>query len=124
MKLLNLLAAAAGSEMDKTVSSEGKELVKVAYGKFMNIINVLMPVLIAVVLVFGLVYSIILGIAFAKAEDTETRDKAKQRLINVIIGVLVAAIIMGVIYAILAGDTIETYFKNNKLDDSISLGSL
>ena len=51
--------------------------------------------------VFGLVYSIILGVQFAKAEDTDQRDKAKQRLINVIIGVVVAAVIMSVIYAIL-----------------------
>ena len=89
MNLVNLLASSMNP------SEVGPEIIKTAYEKFQNVINIIMPVLISVVLVFGLVYGIILGINFAKAEDTEARDKAKQRLINVVIGVLVAAIIMG-----------------------------
>ena len=75
--------------------------VNTAYNEFIGVVNTIFPILIAVVLVFGLVYAIILGVQFAKAEDTEQRDKAKQRLINVIIGVVVAAILIAVIYAVL-----------------------
>ena len=74
---------------------------KTAYNEFIGIFNTVMPILIAVVLAFGLIYSIILGVQFAKAEDTDQRDKAKQRLINVVIGVVVAAVLMAVIYAVL-----------------------
>lgn len=86
------------------LSSSGmgaEDVVNTAYNQFIDIINVVMPILIAVILVFGLIYGIILGVQFAKAEDTEQRDKAKQRLINVIIGVVVAAVLMAIIYAIL-----------------------
>ena len=117
MNLLNLLAT------NVNPSQTGQHIVDTAYEKFLNIINIIMPVLIGVVLVFGLVYGIILGIQFAKAEDTEGRDKAKQRLINVIIGVLVAAIIIGVIYAILGGNTIKKYFDSKKLSGTSGGGT-
>lgn len=77
------------------------DVAKTAYNQFIGIFNTVMPILIAVVLAFGLIYSIILGVQFAKAEDTDQRDKAKQRLINVVIGVVVAAVLMAVIYAVL-----------------------
>lgn len=77
------------------------DVVDTAYKQFIGIFNTIMPILIAVVLAFGLIYSIVLGVQFAKAEDTDQRDKAKQRLINVIIGVVVAAVLMAVIYAVL-----------------------
>lgn len=78
-----------------------ENVAKTAWDQFKSIFDIAMPILIAVVLVFGLVYSIILGVQFAKAEDTDQRDKAKQRLINVIIGVVVAAVLMAIIYAVL-----------------------
>ena len=98
MKLLNFINVLATSASDGAVG----DLVNTAYEEFLNVVNFVMPVLISVVLVFGIIYGIILGINFAKAEDTESRDKAKERLINLIIGVLVAVVIAGIIYAILA----------------------
>ena len=82
-------------------AGEGENVVNTAWNQFKSIFDIAMPILIAVVLVFGLVYSIILGVQFAKAEDTDQRDKAKTRLINVIIGVVVAAVLMAIIYAVL-----------------------
>lgn len=76
-------------------------VVNEAFDSFMGIFNIIMPILIAVVLMFGLVYGILLGVKFAKAEDTDQRDKAKGQLINLIIGVLVAAVLMVLIYALL-----------------------
>ena len=93
--LRRLVLSGSGSGMG------AQDVVNTAYNEFISIINVVMPILIAVILVFGLIYGIILGVQFAKAEDTEQRDKAKQRLINVIIGVVVAAVLMAIIYAIL-----------------------
>ena len=91
---VNMLAA------DPSIS-DGAGVVNAAWQEFKSIFDLVMPILIAVVLVFGLIYAIILGIQFAKAEDTDQRDKAKTRLINVIIGVVVAAVLMAIIYAVL-----------------------
>ena len=91
---------------------ENQDPARVAYEQFRQIFNTAMPILIAVVLAFGLVYSIILGVQFAKAEETDARDKAKQHLINVIIGVVVAAVIMAVIYAVLPAVLAGNYTQN------------
>ena len=71
------------------------------WNTFFKYFKLIMPILIAVVLVIGMVYAIIIGVQFAKAEETDARDKAKNRLINVIIGVVVAAILMIVIWAVI-----------------------
>ena len=94
MKLVNALMAASGSVLT------GDEVVKTAYDTFSKYFKIIMPTLIAVVLVIGMVYAIIIGVQFAKAEDTDQRDKAKNRLINVIIGVVVAAVLMIIIWAV------------------------
>lgn len=109
MNFIQFLAA-ADTNLDTGDADEGvKELVSKSYESFLNVVNVVMPVIISVVLVFGVIYGIILGINFAKAEDTEQRDKAKQRIINMVIGVLVAVVIAGIIYAILGN---ATFIKN------------
>lgn len=82
-----------------------------AFKQFQGIFNIIMPILIAVVLMFGLVYGILLGVKFAKAEDTDQRDKAKGQLINLIIGVLVAAVLMVLIYALLPTIVNNSCFK-------------
>ena len=106
MNFINLLAA------DGEAGSTGgiSNVVDTAYKTFRGVVDIVMPVIISVVLIFGIIYGIILGIRFAKAEDTEARDKAKGQLINMIIGVLVAAVIAAVVYAILRSNAIEQMF--------------
>jgi len=85
------------SDLDSGLS----DVVGNAFEQFLGIFKIVMPVLIAIVLVIGMIYAVIIGVQFAKAEDTDTRDKAKTRLINVIIGVVIAVVLMVVIWAII-----------------------
>ena len=101
-KFMQLLAGyidGAGSGVNGSDLESG--LIGGVWNNFFKYFKIIMPVLIAVVLVIGMVYAIIIGVQFAKAEDTDQRDKAKSRLINVIIGVVVAAILMIVIWAVI-----------------------
>ena len=101
--------------MAAEINSSG-DAVNAAWNAYIDIVNVVMPVLISVVVSFGLVYGIIIGVQFAKAEETDARDKAKQRLINVVIGVVVAAVFLAVVYVILSSHWIENLFQKNKLE--------
>jgi len=58
--------------------------------------KVLNPILIVACLV-GIIYAIWVGITFAKAEDSNARKEAKQKLITVIVGV-VAAIALVILF--------------------------
>ena len=57
--------------------------------------NILNPILIVACLV-GIIYAIWVGVTFAKADSSEERKEAKQKLITVIIGIVatVALIIL------------------------------
>ena len=52
----------------------------------LDVLNVLVPVLLGVVGALGAVWVIILGVKFAKAEEPQDHDKAKNNLRNAIIG--------------------------------------
>ena len=60
----------------------------------MNVIN---PILILVATA-GSIYAIVVGVKFAKAEDKNARDEAKQKLITVIIGIVVTAVLIALFY--------------------------
>lgn len=108
MNFANLFSLLAAEEGATDVLSK-------AWKAYINVVNIVMPVLISVVVSFGLVYGIILGVQFAKAEDTEGRDKAKQRLINLVIGVVVTAVILAIVYVVLGSNWVQKMF--NKGDD-------
>lgn len=82
-KFINLLAAT-------DVNTEVNNIVNKVIGYF----NIGLGAILTGVLMLGIFYGIKLGIRFAKAEDTEARDKAKQQLTNLIIGIAVGAIII------------------------------
>ena len=84
MNFLRVLASGLSDTQQGALSS----VVSSAYKSFRGVIDIVLPVIIAVVLLFGIIYGIMLGVQFAKAEDTEARDKAKGKLINMVIGVL------------------------------------
>ena len=115
MKFVNLISVLATS-----TSHKAEDIVIEAYDTFINIVNIIMPVLISVVVAFGLVYGIILGIKFAKAEETEARDKAKQQLINLVIGCVVAAVIMSICYVLLGSSWIRSLFPENKIKNDLT----
>lgn len=81
-----------------------------AYASFKNVAEIVLPVVIAVILVIGAFFGISLGIKFAKAEDTDAREKAKGQLINLAIGIGVAAVIMVVCFALVKSDALATLF--------------
>ena len=106
------------------VESDTDGVIKTAYDTFMSIVNTIMPIAIAILLIFGIAYGIILGIKFAKAEDTDARDKAKQQLINMIIGVVVALVITAIIYIVLGSGWIKSLFPDvNPNIDSAAAGA-
>ncbi len=51
-----------------------------------ELINELLPAVLGIVGAAGMVFCVILGVKFAKAEEPQDREKAKQHLKNAIIG--------------------------------------
>ena len=93
---------------------EGTEAINHAYNTFKNVVGTILPIVIAVVLLLGMFFGISLGIKFAKAEDTEARDKAKGQLINLAIGIGVAAVIMIVAHVLVQQDVFANLFSDLK----------
>ena len=91
----NLMFRLATSLMSGSTNyNDPSSVLGAAYTKFKEIMGTVMPILIGVVLLVGMFFGISLGIKFAKAEDSDARDKAKGQLINLCIGVGVAAVIL------------------------------
>lgn len=59
--------------------------------------NIINPILILVATA-GIVYAVVVGIKFAKADDKNEREEAKQKLIYVIVGIVVTAILIALFY--------------------------
>ena len=59
--------------------------------------NVLNPILIVACLV-GVIYAIWIGVTFAKADSSEQRKEAKQKLITVIVGIVAAVALIILFY--------------------------
>lgn len=95
-------------------SDAANEAVTKAYNAFKSVMGTVLPIVIAVVLLVGMFFGISLGIKFAKAEDTDARDKAKGQLINLAIGVGVAAVIMIICNVLIQQDVFQTLFSGLK----------
>ena len=81
-----------------------EDIVSQAWQSYINIVNIVMPVIISVVVSFGLVYGIIIGVQFAKAEET-------------VIGVVVAAVFLAVVYVILGSSWIKDLIGKQSVKD-------
>lgn len=103
---INLLAADETQGVTKVVNE--------AYKSFLNVVNIVFPIILGVLLVFGMVYAIILGVNYAKAEDTEKREEAKKRLVGAVIGIVIALVLVAIIYAVLANVDLSNLFKVNE----------
>ena len=71
--------------------------------------NIINPILILVATA-GIIYAIVVGVKFAKAEDKNARDEAKQKLITVIIGIVVTAVLIALFF------WLSTALKNGTID--------
>lgn len=93
-----------------TDADAANDAIAQAYGAFKNVMGTVLPIIIAVVLLVGMFFGIKLGITFAKAEDTDARDKAKGQLINLCIGVGVAAVILIVCNVLIQNNVFQNLF--------------
>ncbi len=111
-KLMSIFNFLAESSEDAVVNQ--------AYGAFIKIVNIVLPVLMSVLLVIGMFYGIQLGVKYAKAEEDDEKKKAKGQLINVIVGVLIAILFVAIVEIVLNMDFVSKLFKN--VSDSVGRG--
>ena len=103
----NLLAKVANF-----VGANGEGALQEGYAQFKNVVLTVLPIVISVVLLLGMFFGISMGIKFAKAEDTEARDKAKGQLINLAIGIGVTAVILLIAYVLLQAKVFDGLFQD------------
>lgn len=75
-----------------------------------QICNYVVPVLIAVVAAVGAIYCIILGVKYAKADEPQEHEKAKNGLKNAIIGFVIIFVLL---IMLKVGVNIFTDYWNN-----------
>ena len=80
--MFNLLSAISVDEINKIVAP------------IMEICDVLVPVLLSVVGSLGALYCILLGVKYAKADDPQEHEKAKNGLKNAIIGFVLIFVLL------------------------------
>ncbi len=103
-KLLNMVSFLA----------EESEIVSEAYGAFIRIVNIVLPVLMSILLVIGMFYGIQLGVKYAKAEEDDDKKKARGQLINVIVGILIAILFVAIVEIVLNMDFVAKLFRQVK----------
>ena len=94
------------------VAANGEGALQEGYKQFKSVIITVLPIVISVVLLLGMFFGISMGIKFAKAEDTDARDKAKGQLINLAIGIGVAAVILLIAYTLIATGVFDGLFQD------------
>lgn len=118
-RLANTLTG-MGTNLMADSEDAGTTALNKAYETFKDVVGTILPILIGVVLVIGMFYGISLGIKFAKAEDSDARDKVKSQLINLCIGVGVAAVILIICMVLVNADVFTGAFDNLKSNGSDS----
>ena len=88
--------------MINTVLAMSEKDLKQIVNPLLDVLNVLVPVLLGVVGALGAVWVIFLGVKYARAEEPQEHEKARNALKNAIIGfvlifVLLVALQIGVI---------------------------
>ena len=89
---------------------DAEKIVSAAYGQFITIVNIILPVLMSVLLVLGMFYGIQIGVKYARAEEEDKKKSAREQLINVIVGVVIAILFIAIIEIILNQNFIKELF--------------
>ena len=87
MLLINMNAIAAEAEGSASVGDQ-------IASPIVSFINSLMAPLLAIVGAVGTLYCVLLGVKFAKAEEPQDREKAKDHLKNAVIGFILIFILI------------------------------
>lgn len=87
-----------------TAMASGTDAAAAAGGSFQNIadqianlVNQLFPPVMTVVVAVGVLYCVVLGLKFAKAEEPQEHEKAKNHLKNAIIGFVLIFVLIVVL---------------------------
>lgn len=91
--------------------ADESQIVSDAYGAFIKIVNIVLPVLMSILLVIGMFYGIQLGVKYAKAEEDDEKKKARGSLINVIVGILIAILFVAIVEIVLNQDFVAKLFR-------------
>ena len=87
-----VLSAAAA--MTTFAGAAGEVDLSSTVGPIVALINSLIAPVLAIVVAVGMIYCIFLGVSYAKAEEPQEREKAKQHLKNAVIGFLLIFVLM------------------------------
>lgn len=82
LESLLLATTISSKDMDKIVDP------------ILQVCKILVPSLLGVVVAVGAIYCIILGLKYAKADDPQEHEKAKQGLKNAIIGFIIIFVLL------------------------------
>ena len=80
--MMNIILAMSEKDLDQIVKP------------LLEVLNVLVPVLLGVVGALGAVWVIILGVKYAKAEEPQEHEKARNNLKNAIIGFVLIFVLL------------------------------
>lgn len=92
--LLTLMTVALLSVSCFAVNTEANATINDLANPVISLINSLMAPLLAIVGALGALYCVILGVKYAKAEEPQDREKAKQHLKNAIIGFVLIFVLL------------------------------
>lgn len=88
MLMMGMMPVFAGEVSGKTPSFEAVS------SPIVDLINAILTPALGIVGAVGLLYCIVLGVKFAKAEDPQEHEKAKNHLKNAIIGYVLIFVLM------------------------------
>jgi len=90
---LPAFAADPTTDPSATANPNNPTLDKVV-NPIVDLLNSLLKPLLAIVVAIGSLYCVILGVKYAKAEEPQDREKAKQHLKNAIIGFVIIFVLI------------------------------
>lgn len=104
-------------------SSGVEGAVSQAYGTFIGIVNIVLPILMSVLLVLGMFYGIQIGVRYARAEEEGKKKEARDQLINVVVGVVIAILFIAIIEIILNQNFVAQLFTEVSSNSGLTSGS-
>lgn len=105
----------SGSFLQQDSAGENlKQTSKNLLATFIDVMQIVMPIVFGVVLALGVFFSLKLGINYAKQETTEKREEAKKRLVGAVVGFGIGIVAAVVCWILLGSDIAYDIFSINK----------